>query len=109
MSFEIEYKTEQVAATRVASDAIDPTFKSSTIGEFKGPVVIAGALGHKDVPIIVMCVALCALGHLGTWIVGFNCPQHGHVIMNIREYLVLMDFFRSGICCPWWKGPCLLR
>jgi hypothetical protein len=33
MSFESEYKLEKVAATPVAADKIDATFRSSTIGE----------------------------------------------------------------------------
>jgi hypothetical protein len=35
MSFESEYKLEDVSATRVAADKLDATFRSSTIGEFK--------------------------------------------------------------------------
>lgn len=33
MSFESEYKLEKVAATPVAADEIDATFRSSTIGQ----------------------------------------------------------------------------
>lgn len=33
MAFESEYKLESIAATRVASEQIDATFKSSTIGK----------------------------------------------------------------------------
>lgn len=33
MAFESEYKLEDVAATRIASEKIDETFRSSTIGE----------------------------------------------------------------------------
>lgn len=35
MAFESEYKTDDVAATPVAADKIDGTFRSSTIGEYK--------------------------------------------------------------------------
>jgi len=35
MSAESEYKLENVAATSVAADKIDATFRSSTIGEYK--------------------------------------------------------------------------
>ena len=34
MAFESDYKLQSVAATRIAADKIDETFKSSTIGEF---------------------------------------------------------------------------
>jgi hypothetical protein len=34
MSFESEYKLDDVAATPVAADKIDATFRSSTIGQF---------------------------------------------------------------------------
>ena len=34
MAFESEYKLEDVAATPVASDEIDGTFRSSSIGEY---------------------------------------------------------------------------
>jgi hypothetical protein len=34
MAFESEYKLEDVAATPVASDKIDETFRSSSIGEW---------------------------------------------------------------------------
>lgn len=33
MAFESEYKLEDVAVTRISSDKIDETFRSSTIGE----------------------------------------------------------------------------
>lgn len=33
MPFETEYKLEDVEATRIASDAIDGTFRSTTIGK----------------------------------------------------------------------------
>lgn len=35
MAFESEYKLEDVAANRVASDKIDGEFRSTTIGESK--------------------------------------------------------------------------
>jgi hypothetical protein len=34
MSFESEYKLDNVAATPVAADKIEATFRSSTIGQF---------------------------------------------------------------------------
>lgn len=41
MTFESDYKTENVAATPVAADKIDGTFRSSTIGEYKVFVCVA--------------------------------------------------------------------
>jgi hypothetical protein len=35
MSAESKYKLENVAATSIAADKIDATFRSSTIGEYK--------------------------------------------------------------------------
>src|ERR1019366_2655757 len=35
MAFETEYQTEEVATSRVASELIDTTFKSSTIGKYQ--------------------------------------------------------------------------
>lgn len=35
MTLETEYKLEHVPATPVAADAIDRTFRSTTIGEFR--------------------------------------------------------------------------
>jgi len=54
MPFETEYKLEDVDATRIAADAIDGTFRSTTIGKLFG---ISLCLKHRSKwlkPIVLM-------------------------------------------------------
>jgi len=56
MSFESEYKLEDVPATRVAVDKIDETFRSSTIGEwvFFFRLCVSDNAGNRDIALSVL-------------------------------------------------------